>query len=436
VPGYPAVLAALPSAKSVHSYDALAGGKARIVVGHAHGMDLIVLDAPHLFGRPGNPYLGPDGKDWTDNAARFSALARVAVDIGRGAISGYQPQVLHLHDWQAALAAVEIFHRGGPATVLTVHNIAFHGQFPASVFAQLNLPQSAFSIDGLEYYGDINFLKGGLMSADAITTVSPTYAQEICTADFGMGLDGVLRDRRDVLTGIVNGIDTDAWNPLRDPLIATPYGHDTLDKRKGNKRVLEGKFGLDADEGILHGVVSRMTQQKGIDILAQLLDWLVESGARLALIGTGDAAIESAFVDAAKRHVGRIGVALKYDEGLAHLVQAGADTMLVPSRFEPCGLTQLYGLRYGCVPIVARTGGLADTVIDANEAAVAAGVATGFQFLPVDEFSLQSALARAANSFSNPNTWRLLQRNGMTSDVSWDRSAAQYAAVYAKVAAN
>jgi len=430
VPGYPAVMKMMAAAKAVHTYPDLFGGRGRILFGTVQGMELLVLDAAHLFDRPGNPYLGPDGKDWPDNAIRFAALSTVAADIARGALKSWSPDILHLHDWQAALAAVDIRHRGGPRTVLTVHNIAFQGQFPASVFPRLGLPASAYAIEGLEYFGNVNFLKGGLALTDMITTVSPTYAREICTPEYGMGLDGLLRARRHNTVGIVNGIDTDVWNPETDKDLSATFSLRALEKRRKNKRALEKRFALEQGDSIIHGVVSRLTWQKGLDILANQLDWLVASGARLALIGTGEPGIETAFAAAALRHKGRIGVTMKYDEAVSHLVQGGADTMLVPSRFEPCGLTQLYGLRYGCVPVVARTGGLADTVIDANEAALSAGVATGFQFSPVDEPSLQNALQRSASAYADQNLWTKLQSNGMSADVSWDRSAAHYTDLY------
>jgi starch synthase len=430
VPGYPAVLKAMQSAKAVHAYAELFGGPSRVLLGSAHGMEVLVLDAPHLFDRPGNPYLGPDGKDWPDNAIRYAAFSTVAADIGRGALKTWQPDVLHLHDWQAALAAVDVRHRGGPRTVLTVHNIAFQGQFPASVFPRLGLPAAAYAMEGLEFFGNVGFLKGGLALADVITTVSPTYAREICTPEYGMGLDGLLRARRHNTIGIVNGIDTDVWNPETDKDLAVTFNRSALEKRLKNKRQLEQRFGLEEGDGIIHGVVSRLTWQKGLDLLANLMDWVVASGARLALVGTGEPGIEQAFATAALRHPGRIGVFMKYDEAVSHLVQGGADTMLVPSRFEPCGLTQLYGLRYGCIPVVARTGGLADTVIDANEAALSAGVATGFQFSPVDEPSLQNALQRSASAFADKKLWARLQTNGMSADVSWDRSASHYADLY------
>ncbi len=434
MPGYPAVMAALEDAEPIHLYQNLYGGTAGLVRGKAKGLDVIVLDAPHLFDRPGNPYLGPDGKDWADNGKRFAALSRAASDIGEGKAKGFLPDVLHLHDWQAALAASNVRYADGstrkPKTLLTVHNIAFQGNFGAQLFGELGLPAHAYAVDGVEYYGGISFLKGGLACADAISTVSPTYAHEITTPEFGMGLDGLLRQRRNVLTGIVNGIDTDIWNPETDKDIAQTFNVKTLDKRIANKRALEARLGLDRDDGILHGVVSRLTHQKGLDLLAEHIDWLVASGARLALVGTGEAGLENAFREAAERHKGRVGISFKYDEPLSHLVQAGADTMMVPSRFEPCGLTQLYGLRYGCVPLVGRTGGLADTVIDANEAALGPGVATGLQFSPITSANLQSSLERAARLFANKPVWTNMQKRGMAQDVSWHHSADAYVKLY------
>jgi starch synthase len=426
VPGYPAVIAELKPGKIVHRYAELFGGRAALVAGKAKGLDVIALDAPHLFNRPGNIYLGPDGKDWPDNGPRFAAFSQAIVDVARGAIKDYAPDILHLHDWQAALAAVHVKFGGGPKTVVTVHNIAFQGQFPAPLFASLGLPPAAFGINGVEFYGNVGFLKGGLACADAITTVSPSYANEICTPEFGMGLDGLLRSRREVVSGIVNGIDTDVWNPRTDADIAARFDASTLERRGVNKREIEKRFGLAAGDGPLFCVVSRLTWQKGMDVLAAALDALVDSGARLALVGSGESGIEREFLGAAQQHKGRIGAIIGYDEALSHLLQAGADAILIPSRFEPCGLTQLYGLRYGCVPVVARTGGLADTIIDANDAALGAGVATGFQFSPVDGPSLQAALGRAARLYKSGKAWSMLQKRGMQSDVSWKHSAQAY----------
>ena len=430
VPGYPAVLQAIDKPQELHRFDELAGGPAVLRIGKAKGLNVIVLDAPHLFGRPGNPYLGPDGKDWPDNARRFAVFSEVAAELARGSYGDYSADILHAHDWQAALACAYLRYRGGPKSLLTIHNIAFQGVFAPETFMSLNLPQEAYGLDGVEFYGNVSYLKGGLDSATALSTVSPTYAQEICTANYGMGLEGVLQARRAALSGIVNGIDAGVWNPATDTSLPLQYDAKTIDKRKINKRELETQFSLEASEGIIHGVVSRLTWQKGLDIFATLLDEVVAGGARVAVVGNGEPNIEQAFRAAALKHPGRIGVVTSYSEPLSHLIQGGADTMLVPSRFEPCGLTQLYGLRYGCVPVVARVGGLADTIIDANDAALAAQVATGIQFAPVDGLTLQGALSRAQWLYNQPSIWRGVQQRGMASDVSWGRSARAYADLY------
>jgi starch synthase len=433
VPGYPAIMAALKTAETIHTYANLFGGPASLVTAKAAGMALIALDAPHLFNRPGNPYLGPDGRDWPDNAARFAALCRAAADFGEGRIAAFAPDIVHCHDWQAALAPAYLAFAEGrrAASVLTVHNLAFQGTFPSAVFDSLGLPPTAFAIDGIEYYGGIGFLKGGLQLADAITTVSPTYAGEICTPAGGMGLDGLLRGRRSVLTGILNGVDIDVWNPGEDPHLTSRYGAATLSRRTQNRRSVEAEFNLASSEsGPLFCVVSRLTWQKGMDVLGGCIDDFVAHGARLAVLGSGDAALEGMFRAAAARHPGRVGVVTAYDERLSHLLQGGSDAILVPSRFEPCGLTQFYGLRYGCVPVVARVGGLADSIVDANDAALTAGAATGLQFLPVDTPTLGAAIERAITLYTDRGTWTRIQKRGMKADVSWTRSAGRYAALY------
>lgn len=431
VPGYPAVLSALTKEKVVCTFPDLFGGNARVLSGQAAGLDILVLDAPHLYDRPGNPYVAKDGKDWFDNPLRFAALACAGAEIGNGAIKGYQPDVLHAHDWQGALVPVFVRYKGySVRTVLTVHNMAYQGHFDASVFQHLGLPSEAFQIDGVEYYGGVGFLKGGLACADAITTVSPSYAEEICTPEGGMGLDGVIRARKSVLSGIVNGIDTAQWNPSADPALASCYDIRSLGKRLLNKRAIEARMGLETSDDLLYCVVSRLTWQKGMDVMLAALDTLIATGARLALLGSGDESIQAQLNEVAARYPGRIGVVLGYDESLSHLLQSGSDAILIPSRFEPCGLTQLYGLRYGCVPVVARTGGLADTVIDANDAAVSAGVATGVVCEPDSAISLQNALVRTRSLFNDRKVWQSMQKAGMKTNVSWDRSAVRYAQLY------
>lgn len=432
VPGYPAITAALRNAEPLHVYAKLFGAKATLVAGTAAGLDLIVLDAPHLFDRPGNPYLAPGGSDWPDNWKRFAALGQVAADIGTGGLGAFRPDIVHCHDWHAGLTPALLHYAEAPAakSVMTIHNLAFQGNFPVTVFPSLGLPETAFTVDGVEYYGNVSFMKGGLQLADAVTTVSPSYAAEICTPGGGMGFDGLLRARRNVLTGILNGIDTEVWNPAHDDALAAPYTAASLGRRSANRRAMEEAFGLDTSDDMIFAVVSRLTWQKGMDVLGDCIDSLVARGARLAVLGTGDSALEGMFHAAASRHRGRVGMIAGYDERLSHLAQGGADAILVPSRFEPCGLTQFCGLRYGCVPVVARVGGLADSIVDANDAALAAEVATGIQFMPVDRAGLEAALARAISLFGDKAVWTRMQKRGMKTDVSWTASAGRYAALY------
>ncbi|MBW9065156.1 glycogen synthase GlgA [Rhizobium herbae] len=437
MPGYPVVMQKLRKPQKVGGFNNLFGHPASILGVDHQGLDLLVLDAPELFDRDGGPYVDKRGLDYPDNFRRFAALSLAAAEIAAGLLPSWKPDLVHVHDWQAALTPV--YMRFGPAhgmpVVLTIHNIAFQGQFGPEVFPQLALPPEAFSVNFVEYFGDVGFLKGGLQTANAITTVSPSYAQEILTAEFGMGFDGLLTARLSHLSGIVNGIDTDVWNPQTDPHIAANYGPTTLKKREINRKALSEHFGFDNAPGPIFCVVSRLTWQKGMDVLAEVIDDIVDNGGKLAVLGSGDASLESAFLTAAARHPGRVGMVTGYNEPLSHLMQAGADAILIPSRFEPCGLTQLYGLRYGCVPIVAHTGGLADTIIDANEAALAARVATGFQFSPVSAASLRQALRRAFAAYRQPKVWARLQAQGMKSDVSWDSSAHRYADLYSSLLA-
>jgi starch synthase len=324
-------------------------------------------------------------------------------------------------------------------SVMTIHNMAFQGWHRGEVFARLGLPREAWSVDGVEYHGGVSLLKAGLVSANAITTVSPTYAQEIRSAEFGMGLQGVISARGGDVSGILNGIETEVWNPEVDPTIAKRFTARALGRRVANKRALEAEFGLEPGEGGRAGgplfvVITRLTWQKGMDVLLQAIDHLVGLGGRLALLGSGEPELEAGFHAAAARYPGRVSVRIGYDEDLSHRMQAGGDAILLPSRFEPCGLTQLYGLAYGCVPVVARTGGLADTVIDANPAALAAGVATGVQHGAVSYDSLAAALSRTVGLYARPDEWLKLQRNGMACDFSWAASGKAYAELYRSLA--
>jgi starch synthase len=424
VPGYPAVMAALTGATPVMESPDLFGGPATVLRGTAGGLDILAIRATHLYDRPGNPYTGPDGRDWPDNAQRFAGLAAMAASIGRGAVKGYKPAVIHAHDWQAGLTAAYLHYGGArpPPSVFTLHNLAFQGQFPANLLSELGLPAAGFRFDGIAHHGAIGYLKAGLQLSSRVTTVSPTYADEIRTEAGGMGLDGLLRYRGDAVSGILNGIDTAVWNPAADPLIASRYDAKDLKARGANRAALQRRFGLAPEtKAPLFGVISRLTWQKGLDLLLEALPVLLQNGGQLALLGAGDPALEAGFKAAAAAHPGRIGVQIGYDEALAHQIQAGVDALLVPSRFEPCGLTQLCALRYGAVPVVSRVGGLADTVED--------GV-TGIVFDDLTAVGLGEAMIRMVRLHAKPGALRALMGAGMARDVSWRSPARQYAEIY------
>ena len=434
VPGYPAVIRALETAEELLRLPQFFGGVVRLLASTYGELDLFVLDAPHLFARAGNPYVGPDGADWPDNAMRFAAFSRMAADIGLGVVPSFAPDVVHAHDWQGGLTPAYLAYspRPRPRTVMTIHNLAYQGKFPHEFLGAIGLPPESFTMHGVEYYGGVSYLKAGLQFADRITTVSPTYAREIQAEEQGMGFAGLLRERAADLSGILNGIDISVWNPATDPNIASHFSLGRLEDRPPNKVALQQRLGLEIrPDALLLGVVSRLSWQKGLDLLLECLPTILSGRMQLALLGDGDADLRDAYRASAEANPGHIGVVIGYDEGLAHLVQAGADALVIPSRFEPCGLTQLCALRYGTVPIVAGVGGLADTVIDAEEAA---DDATGFKFGPVTAENLASALRRASASFNassgETSPWRRMQRNGMATDVSWRNRASQYGGLY------
>ncbi|MBR0558137.1 glycogen synthase GlgA [Ciceribacter sp. L1K23] len=431
LPAYPSVLSAVGTTRKLVDLGEVLGERATLLSVSFMGLDLLLLDAPGFFNRKGGPYLDQAGKDYPDNWKRFAALAQTGAEIAAGLLPDWRPDLVHAHDWQAALTPVYMRYAEAPEipSLLTIHNIAFQGQFPAEHFGGLQLPPHAF-MEVLEYYGTMSFMKAGLLTAHAISTVSPSYAEEILTPEFGMGLEGVIGSRAPDLHGIVNGIDATIWNPARDPSIDSGYTSASLKKRKANRTALAQAFSIDDDDGPLFCVISRLTWQKGMDLLPDVVDQIIAAGGRLVVLGSGEFGIEGALVHAASRHASRVGVKIGYDEPLSHLMQAGSDAILIPSRFEPCGLTQLYGLRYGCVPVVARTGGLNDTVIDANEAALASQAATGIQFWPVTVEGLRQALRRTFRLYRDDKTWGQMQKAGMKSDVSWGRSAARYADLY------
>lgn len=435
LPGYPSVLKHVGEGETVATFDDLLGIKAEIRAVTIDGLDLLILFAPPLYDREGGPYLTGFGYDHEDNWHRFAAFSLAAARIAEGAIEGYRPDILHAHDWQAALAPVYLAYSKNRSvrTVLTIHNLAFQGNFPPTIFEKLGLPKEAYSIDGVEFYGNVSFLKGGIFTADRVTTVSPTYAREIVTEDGGMGLGGLLRQRGDAVSGIVNGIDIEAWDPSRDERLAQNFTPDALDRRSENRDALIVEMGLEPSDDPVIAIVSRLTWQKGLDIVAETAEAIVEKGARLVVVGTGDAQIEGAFQKLSVKNHGKISVRIAYDEGLSHRIQAGADAILIPSRFEPCGLTQLYGLRYGCIPMVSRVGGLADTVIDANYAARRSGCATGIIFDDATPEAILAALDRLLDIYRTPDEWKRMQEAAMKNDVSWTTSARLYADLYMEV---
>jgi starch synthase len=434
VPGYPQVLAALPNAEPIHAFASLCGAPARLLAARHGTLDLLVLDAPQHYGRPGNPYLGPDGHDWPDNALRFAALAQCAAAIARGGlrgIGGAPPDVVHAHDWQAGLAPALLHYAEGPRppTVMTVHNLSFQGLFPRELLAAIGLPAHAWSLDGVEYHGAIGYLKAGLALADRITTVSPTYAAEIRTPEEGMGMDGLLRQRAAVLSGIRNGIDDDVWNPATDPLLPSRYDAKHLSRRAANKRALQGKLGLAVEPAApLFGVVSRLTPQKGYDVLARCLDRLLSWNLQLVLLGSGDREAEHFFATVSARHPDRLKAWIGFDNGLAHRIVAGSDFFLMPSRFEPCGLSQLYSLRYGTLPVVRSTGGLVDTVRNYVEAT---GEGTGFHFQDLTPDALANTVGWALSTyFDRPGHLQAMRLRAMAEDFSWDTAAEAYERLY------
>ncbi|MFZ1469068.1 MAG: glycogen synthase GlgA [Paracoccaceae bacterium] len=405
------------------------GGEGRVLAGEVADLSVFLLDAPHLFDREGGPYAGPKG-DWPDNAQRFAALSWVAAVLARDGVAGWKPDILHAHDWQAGLAPAYLRYHGagGCRSVMTVHNIAFQGWAKASALTGLRLPVDAYHPDALEYYGGLSSLKAGLVTADRITTVSPRYAAELMRPEFGMGLEGVIAARGDVVSGILNGVDLGVWSPEGEAV--HPYSARDMSGKAAARAALCAEFGVDVP-GPLAIVVSRLTDQKGIDLLPDVVPAFVAAGGGLIVLGSGDPGLEAAVKALAAQHPGRVAAKIGYDEALSHRLFQGADAVLVPSRFEPCGLTQMYGLRYGTLPVVAATGGLADTVIGATPASLATGVATGVVFHPTDALALSLALRQLLALHGDRRAWGRAQKAAMAQPVGWDASAAAYAALYA-----
>ncbi len=437
LPAYPEVKARAGKLRTVATLELPATpAPVTLLAGRVPGtsVPLYLVDAPAYFERTGNPYTAPDGSGWPDNAQRFALFSRAAAAIAldRAGLQ-WQPEIVHCNDWQSALVPALLSPESTrPRTVFTIHNLAYQGNFGAEVFAALQLPAALWSADGLEFYGMLNFIKGGIAYADAVTTVSPTYAREICHAAFGYGLEGLLRSRAGQLHGILNGVDYSQWNPKDDPHLPAHYGADRPAGKAACKAALQEEMGLAAASEVpLLAHIGRLVEQKGVDlILAAIAALPVDTPFQLAVLGSGEKHLERALLDAAHRHPGRIAVRIGYDEGLAHRIEAGADLFLMPSRFEPCGLNQIYSLRYGTVPVVHRVGGLADSVVDAIAHTLDAGIATGFVFDHADGFDLSVAIQRALALYQDRKAWRKLMINGMAQDFSWERSARQYVALY------
>ncbi|HVH78688.1 MAG TPA: glycogen synthase GlgA, partial [Stellaceae bacterium] len=443
LPAFPAFLDAFHLTDAVRLATPFATERVRVALATLHGSKIAayLVDHPPFYDRGGSPYGMPDGRDWPDNHRRFGLLSWVAAAIGTGADPNWRPDIVHGHDWHAGLAPAYLRAERdegsqAAATVFTVHNLAYHGSFAAGTFPELSLPPSFYALDGVEFYGGVSFLKGGLAYADQLTTVSPTYAAEIQTPEFGEGLDGLLRLRGDRLTGILNGVDPRYWDPEHDDAIPQPYDTDTAEQGKAAaKAELRRRLLLHEGPAPLLGVVSRLTPQKGLDLLLDALPQLTAAGGQLALLGAGDRDLETGFTAAATAQRGTVGVEIGYDEKLARLIIAGSDCIVIPSRFEPCGLTQLYALRYGTLPLVRHTGGLVDTVVDATPAHLSDGTATGFAFEAATAEALAAALETAIGAYADRAAWRQMMRQAMSRDFSWAQSARQYVALYRELIA-
>ncbi|MDG4811748.1 glycogen synthase GlgA [Hydrogenovibrio sp. 3SP14C1] len=416
----------------------------RIHAASAEGIDIPIwlVDIPELFHRPGNPYLALDGKDWWDNGERFAVFSKVVAEIAMNRAGlKWQPDLVQSNDWQTGLVpALLTLESVRPKTVFTIHNMAYAGLFPKSLFEGLELPWKWWEPDrGIEFYNNMSMLKAGIQMADRVTTVSPSYAKEITFPEYAYGLEGVLIRRLDEghLIGILNGIDQDLWNPKTDPFIDHHYSADkgrVVAKKRNKKEMLDfwdlPKSVIDSDDPVV-GLVGRLVPQKGIDLVLDVLPELIEqTNARFIMVGTGDSLFEYHLTELAHQYPQRVMIYIGYSESLAHKVEAGADLFLMPSRFEPCGLNQLYSLAYGTPPIVHSTGGLSDTVVNATKENLVAGKATGFVFYDPSRHALKSTILHALHLFSKKRTWQKLQKNGMQQDFSWTRSAKQYLALF------
>jgi starch synthase len=438
LPGYTSVMEQLSQYKEVAMLDQLSGFPTSRLLSATmeNGVPLLVLDCPSLYQRDGGPYQNPDGEDWEDNPLRFGLLSRIAALLGSGETPlKWQPDVVHCNDWQTGLAAAYLhFTPDGAASVMSIHNLAFQGNFSPEWMQALHLPGTCFSINGLELYGNLSFLKAGLFYANHITTVSPTYAEEIQQPELGFGLQGLLTSRNHELTGILNGIDTKMWNPASDEYLAKRYSVARMAGKAVNKQVLQSRMGLNLEPDMpLLGVVGRMTHQKGLDLLLEVAPRLTELPVQLVLLGSGDAGMQQQVRDLSHQYPGKIGAMVGFDEALSHQIEAGADIFVMPSRFEPCGLNQFYSQCYGTPPIVHETGGLADSVVDCNEQTLNDGTASGFVFNGMTADNLFGTIERAISLYHEPRKWKVLRKNCMSKNFDWEHSAMAYREVYRQV---
>jgi len=443
VPGFPPLRAGILEQTLVAELGPLFGAPSvRLYRGVLPGSPIVayVIDAPDLYDRPGNPYADGNNHAYADNHQRFALLGWIAVRLADGLDHGWRPQVLHGHDWHAGLAPAylkaeeQASGRRLAGSVQTIHNLAYQGNFPSHIFGFLQLPAHFFDINGIEFHGQCSFLKAGLFFADKITTVSPTYAHEIQGPEQGCGLDGLLCARVRDLAGILNGVDDAVWNPAADPLIARQYNVQDVSGKLACRTALQREAGLAVrQDGPLFCIVSRLTEQKGLHLVLAALPEIVRRGGQIMVLGSGDAPLEAAFQAAAGKHPLSVAVRIGYDEQLSHRLIAGADAILVPSRFEPCGLTQLYGLKYGTLPLVRKVGGLADTVVDASLENIDDGLATGFVFDTFDDAGIDAALRRAFALYRRQADWKAVQQHGMQQRFDWDAAAAQYLTLYQQI---
>ncbi|WP_273428564.1 glycogen synthase GlgA [Chitinibacter tainanensis] len=437
LPAFPALLATVEIRGEVAQLDGL-GTPCRLLFGEtAAGLPVYLLDAPHYYDRPGNPYQAANGEAYADNAERFALLSWAAAQLAQGVDPLWQPQLVHAHDWHAALTPAYLAAAGRSVPcIYTIHNLAYQGVFAAETFARLQLPAEFFAVDGLEYYGQLSFMKAGIVYADRVTTVSPSYAQEITTAEQGCGLDGLLRSRAAVLAGVLNGVDPAVWHPATDTALVANYSVDKPAGKAKCKAALQAQLGLNVqDDAPLFVVVSRLTEQKGLQLVLAALPEITARGGQLAVLGSGDTALEEAFVAAAQANPTQVAVKIGYDETFSHQLIAGGDVIMVPSRFEPCGLTQLYGLQYGTLPLVRRVGGLADTVVDCSLENLAEGIATGFSFDGFSSQELTRGIKRAFALWARSKEWKQVRKTAMQQNFGWSAAADQYQALYQQVSA-